>query len=386
MIVPFMNLKAFYDELQPEMDAAYQRVMSSGRYILGSEVSSFEKEFAGYCEAKQCVGVGNGLDALHLILRAYGVGENDEVIVPSNTFIATWLAVSHSGATPVPVEPDEQSYNIDPHLIEAAITPKTKAIIAVHLYGYPADMDPIMDVAKRYGLKVIEDAAQAHGAKYKGRRVGAIGDAAGFSFYPGKNLGAFGDSGAVVTNDSELADKVRILGNYGSTKKYEHEVIGFNSRLDELQAAFLRVKLKKMDEWNVRRKEVASQYLKDLKNVPGLILPQVKDWAEHAWHLFVVRYSKRDGMQKWLSESDVGSLIHYPIPPHLSGAYATVGWRQGRFAITEKIANEILSLPMGGHLPVQDVCLVIKMLTKYAVINISKEEEDPTTDTANPLL
>jgi len=346
MKIPFMDLKTYYNELKPDMDTAYQRVMNSGWYILGQEVNAFEGEFAEYCEAEHCIGVANGLDALHLILRACGVGEGDEVIVPSNTFIATWLAVSHSGATPVPVEPDEKTYNIDPKFIEAAITSRTKAIIPVHLYGQPADMDPIMAIAEKYGLKVIEDAAQAHGARYKGKRVGGIGHAAGFSFYPGKNLGAFGDGGAVVTNDAALAGKVRVLGNYGSRVKYENEVIGFNSRLDELQAAFLRVKLKKMDAWNEQRRMVALNYLEVLDDLPDLILPTTAEWAEHVWHLFVIRHPNRNELQKHLADAGIGSLVHYPVPPHLSGAYSGSESCRLGFPIAKRLAKEVLSIPI----------------------------------------
>ncbi len=277
MQVPFLNIKAQNVELKAELEAAYTRVMDSGWYILGKEVEAFEAEFASYCGVKYCVGVGNGLEALHLILRAYGIGEGDEVIVPANTYIATWLAVSYAGATPAPVEPDEKTFNINPELIEKAITKKTKAILPVHLYGQCADMDAINEIAKRRGIKVIEDAAQAHGALYKGRKAGSLGHAAGFSFYPGKNLGAIGDAGAVTTNDGELAEKIRLLRNYGSKVKYYNEVKGFNSRLDEMQAAFLRVKLKRLDEWNSRRMQIAKRYFEALKECAGLGLPYVPD-------------------------------------------------------------------------------------------------------------
>lgn len=350
MKVPFLDLRAPYLELKEELDAAYLRAMESGWYVLGREVRLFEEEFAAYCGAERCVGVANGLDALHLILRSYGIGDGDEVIVPANTYIATWLAVSYAGARPVPVEPDERTYNIDPDRLEAAMTPRTRAVIAVHLYGQPADMDPIVEVARRHGLKVIEDAAQAHGARYKGRRVGALGDAAGFSFYPAKNLGAAGDGGAVVTDDAELADRVRVLRNYGSRVKYHNEVKGLNSRLDELQAALLRVKLSRLDEWNSRRRDVAARYLEALDGVPDLALPFVPGWAEPVWHLFVARHPQRDALQRHLADSGIGTLIHYPIPPHLSGAYAGEGWESGDFPITEAMAGEILSLPMGPHL------------------------------------
>ena len=355
MSVPFLDLKSPHEELRIELRQAFERVLDSGWYILGNEVRQFEKEFAAYCEAEHCIGVGNGLEALHLILRAYGIGEGDEVIVPSNTYIATWLAASYAGATPVPVEPDEDTYNIDPALIEAAITPRTKAIIAVHLYGQPADMDPINAIAKKHSLKVIEDAAQAHGARYKGQRVGSLGDAAGFSFYPGKNLGAIGDGGAVTTNDAELAEKVRVLGNYGSRIKYHNEVKGFNSRLDEVQAAFLSVKLVKLEEWNSRRKVLANSYIEGL-NGSGLILPHVPDWADPVWHIFVIRSASRAKFQHALQASGIESMIHYPIPPHLQGAYAELGMIEGSFPIAEQIHREVMSLPIGPHL--EDVTLV----------------------------
>ncbi len=349
MKVPFLDLKAAYLESKEGLDAAYRRVMESGWYILGREVRAFEEEFAAYCQTEHCVGVGNGLDALHLILRAYGIGEGDEVIVPANTYIATWLAVSCSGAKPVPVEPDERTCNIAPELVEPAITPRTRAVIPVHLYGQPADMDPINRIAGERGLKVIEDAAQAHGALYRGKRAGSLGSAAAFSFYPAKNLGAVGDGGAVVTDDAELADKVRLLRNYGQRAKHRHEVKGFNSRLDELQAAFLRVKLSKLDEWNRRRRAVAAQYLERLDHLPALTLPFVPEWTEPVWHLFVVRHPQRDALQQYLANTGVGTQIHYPVPPHLSDAYAGEGWGRGDFPMSELLAGEALSLPMGPH-------------------------------------
>jgi len=366
MKVPFLDLKAAYQELRAELDAAYRRVMESGWYILGEEVEAFEREFAAYCGVKHCIGVGNGLDALHLILRGCGIGPGDEVIVPANTFIATWLAVSYAGAVPLPVEPNERTYNIDPQRIEAAITPRTRAIMPVHLYGQPADMDPILQIARQHGLKVIEDAAQAHGACYKGRRAGSLGDAAGFSFYPAKNLGAFGDAGAVVTNDDELADKVRILRNYGSRLKYYNEVKGFNSRLDPLQAAFLRVKLKYLDEWNERRRAVARRYLEELADIPELTLPFVPEWAEPVWHLFVVRHPRRDELQEYLARAGIGMLIHYAVPPHRSGAYAEPGRTDDNWPVTEQIANTVLSLPIGPHLEQQMQQEVISVLKAFA--------------------
>jgi dTDP-4-amino-4,6-dideoxygalactose transaminase len=364
MKVPFLELKPAYAELRDELDAAYHRVMDSGWYLLGNEIESFEAGFASYCEAGHCVAVGNGLDALHLILRAYDIGAGDEVIVPANTFIATWLAVSYAGATPVPVEPDPMTFNLDPKRIEAAITPKTKAIMPVHLYGQPADMDPIISIARKHGLKVVEDNAQAQGARYKGRRTGSLGDAAGNSFYPGKNLGAFSDAGAVTTNDGELAGRIRTLRNYGSKQKYFNDVKGFNSRLDEMQAAFLRVKLGKLDEWNDRRRNVAALYLTGLGGAANLALPFVPEWAEPVWHLFVVRHSKRDVLQQKLAAADIGTLIHYPVPPHLSGAYADGGGKRGGFPMAEALSDTVLSLPIGPHLAKEQADYVVAAAIK----------------------
>lgn len=362
-MIPFLNLKAPHEELRQEMRDALERVLNSGWYIHGTEVKQFESEFSSYCQSKYCVGVGNGLEALHLILRAFDIDEGDEVIVPANTYIATWLAVSYSGAKPIPVEPDWKTYNINPKLIESAVTERTKAIIAVHLYGQPADMDEINAIAKKYNLKVIEDAAQAHGAKYKGRKVGSLGDAAGFSFYPGKNLGAIGDGGAVTTNDESLADRIRVLSNYGSKIKYHNDVKGYNSRLDELQAAFLRAKLPVLDEWNKRRQAIADLYLSQLE-IESLILPYVPDWAEPVWHLFVVRSEQRDTLQRQLSEVGIGTMIHYPIPPHLQPAYSELGYAPGAFPISETIHSEVLSLPMGPHLGIECASKVVAKILK----------------------
>jgi dTDP-4-amino-4,6-dideoxygalactose transaminase len=360
--VPFLNMKEPYQELQAELDAAYRRVMESGWYILGEEVEAFEREFAAYCDVKYCIGVGNGLEALHLILRAAGIGEGDEVIVPTNTYIATWLAVSYAGAMPVPVEPVERTYNIDPEQIEAAITPRTKAIMAVHLYGQPADMDAINDIAARHGLQVFDDAAQAHGARYKGRRVGSLCDATGWSFYPGKNLGAFGDAGAVTTNDDRLAERVRVLRNYGSQTKYYNEVKGFNSRLDPLQAAFLRVKLSYLDEWNARRQQIARLYIEALSTNSHLLLPLVAEWAEPVWHLFVIRHPQRDQLQRYLQEHGIGTLIHYPVPPHLQEAYRELNMPQGAFPVSELIHSEVLSLPIGPQLSKAEALQVVNAI------------------------
>jgi dTDP-4-amino-4,6-dideoxygalactose transaminase len=352
-MIPFLDLKAPYLELKQELDEAIARVVSSGWFIGGGEVDQFEAEYATYCGAAHAVGVANGLDALHLALRAMDVGPGDEVIVPSNTYIATWLAVSQCGATPVPVEPDARTFNINPSLIEAAITPRTKVILPVHLYGQPADMEPILAIARKYGLRVLEDGAQAHGARYKGQRLGAHGDAVAWSFYPGKNLGAMGDGGAVTTNDPQIADRLRVLRNYGSRVKYVNEVQGYNSRLDPLQAAILRVKLAHLDEWNTRRSGVAQRYQQGLANC-RLNLPYVPDWAEPVWHLYVVQHPKRNALQQALTDAGVGTLIHYPIPPHLQQAYVQAGWTQGAFPIAERMADEVLSLPMGPALTAAD--------------------------------
>jgi len=364
-LIPFLDLKATYTELQLELDAAIKRVLDSGWYILGGEVEAFEQEYASYGEAKHCVSVANGLDALHLGLLALGVGAGDEVIVPSNTYIATWLAVSQCGATPIPVEPDAATYNIDPTRIEAAITPRTKAILPVHLYGQPCDMDPILAIARKHGLKVLEDGAQAHGAKYKGKRLGAHGDIVAWSFYPGKNLGAFGDGGAITTDDAELADRIRVLRNYGSRVKYVNDVRGFNSRLDPIHAAAMRVKLKVLDAWNARRAVIAARYKKELAGF-GITLPLVPEWAEPAWHLFVIQHPQRDTLQKRLSEAGIGTLIHYPIPPHLQQAYADAGFVKGLFPLAEQIANHCLSLPIGPHLSLASVNEVVAAIKTAA--------------------
>ncbi|MEK6753635.1 MAG: DegT/DnrJ/EryC1/StrS family aminotransferase [Chloroflexota bacterium] len=363
--IPFLDMKSPYRELKDELDHAYHRVMESGWYILGEEVEAFEQDFAAYCGAKHCIGLGNGLEALHLILRAYGIGQGDEVIVPSNTYIATWLAVSYTGATPVPVEPDLRTYNLDPQRVESAITSRTRAILPVHLYGLAADMDPLMSLADKYNLRVIEDAAQAQGARYKGRLSGNLGHAAGFSFYPGKNLGALGDAGAVVTNDESLAGQVRMLRNYGSKVKYFNDVKGYNSRLDEMQAAFLRVKLNHLNEWNERRSTLASAYLNSLSNVNDLILPFVPDWASPIWHIFPIRHPRRDDLQKYLKNGNVDTLIHYPVPPHLSKAYVEMGIPKEAFPVAETIASTELSIPMGPHMDLDAVEYIINLLKEF---------------------
>lgn len=358
MTVSFLDLQAINAKCRDELLQAVTRIVDTGWYILGAEVEAFESEYADHCEARHCVGVGNGLDALHLALCAMDVGVGDEVIVPSNTYIATWLAVSQCGATPVPVEPVEATYNIDPALIEAAITPRTKVILPVHLYGQPAQMKPILAIAREHGLRVLEDAAQAHGARYDGRRIGAHGDAVAWSFYPGKNFGALGDAGAVTSDDQELADRIRVLRNYGSSRKYINDVQGYNSRLDPIQAAALRVKLKYLDAWNAQRVEIAHQYLDGLAN-SDLILPAVADSVESVWHLFVVRSAHRNTIESKLSDAGVGSLIHYPIPPHEQEAYKNLGFSADAFPIASRMAKEVLSLPIGPHLSASDVREVI---------------------------
>lgn len=349
MKIPFLDLQAGYLELQQEIDAAVARVLQSGWYIQGPELAQFESEFASFCEARHCVGAANGLEALQLALLALGVGPGEEVIVSSNTFIATWLAVSMVGATPVPVEPDPHTHNIDPNRIEEAISTRTRVLLPTHLYGQPADLDPIIELAKRRGLRVIEDAAQAHGARYKGRRIGAHGDVVTWSFYPGKNLGAYGDGGAVTTNDASLAERVRMLGNYGSRQKYVHGERGLNSRLDPLQAAILSVKLRHLEEWNARRAAIAETYLGRLRGT-GIELPYVPEWADPAWHLFVVQSPDRDVLTEQLSKSGVQTLVHYPIPPHQQHAYADSGYAGGAFPIAERLAEQVVSLPIGPHL------------------------------------
>lgn len=373
--LPFLSLNAAYSELQSEIEAAVLTSMRTGWYILGPDVESFESDFATYCEVTHCIGVANGLDALHLALLSMGVGAGDEVIVPSNTYIATWLAVSQCGATPVPVEPDERTYNIDPNRIEAAITPNTKVILPVHLYGQPADLDPILAIARKHGLKVLEDAAQAHGARYKGKRIGAHGDVVAWSFYPGKNLGALGDGGAVTTNDPEIADRIRVLRNYGSRVKYVNEVKGFNSRLDPIQAAVLRVKLKYLDEWNARRAMIAARYQTGLSST-DLILPTTPEWAEPVWHLYVIRTPQRDALQHHLTESGIGTLIHYPIPPHLQQAYSNMSHLSGDFPIAEAIANKVLSLPIGPQLSLEQVEIVIEKIAEYCSLPPRKQIDE----------
>jgi len=367
MKVPFLDYRAVNEAHFEEYLAAVRRVLESGWYILGKEVEAFEAEYAKWVGRKYCIGVANGLDALILILEGYKalglMKDGDEVIVPSNTYIASILAVSRAGLTPVPVEPDLATYELDPALIEAAITPKTRAIMPVHLYGQCADMTRINAIAQKHGLKVIEDGAQSHGATYKGVKSGALGDAAGHSFYPGKNLGAIGDAGAVTTDDAELAQAIKALRNYGSHKKYHNLYKGFNSRLDELQAAILRVKLGYLDAENAHRQAVAQQYLSAIKN-PAIVLPQVAPGNEHVWHIFAVRCSDRDGLQNYLTRHDIGTVIHYPIPPHRQPAYAE--WSHLSLPIAETIHREILSLPMSPVLSGEEARLVVDSLNRFA--------------------
>ncbi len=367
MTVPFLDILAATDELRGEIDTVLSRVLESGVYILGPEVEAFENEFATYCGARAAIGVANGLDALRLALMAMGVGPGDEVIVPSNTYIATWLAVSECGATPVPIEPNDDTFNMDPALVQAAITARTKVILPVHLYGHPADLDPILEIARRHGLRVLEDGAQAHGARYKERRIGSHGDAVAWSFYPGKNLGAIGDAGALTTNDLDLADRVRVLRNYGSRKKYVNEVKGLNSRLDPLQAAVLRVKLRVLDDWNARRSRLAARYMAGLAG-SGLRLPTVAADVSPVWHLFVVRHSKRDELQSQLAHAGIATLIHYPIPPHLQAAYASKNIRATLLPIASRMASEVLSLPIGPQLTDTSVDFVLSVLSDLALL------------------
>lgn len=357
--IPFLNLGDQVRELRAEIDEAIARVLPSGWYLLGPELEAFEVEWAAYTGATYTVGVASGLEALHLCLRAYGIGAGDEVIVPSNTYIATWLAVSHAGATPVPVEPDEPVYNIDPTKIEAAITPKTKAIIPVHLYGHPVDIDPVLEIARRHNLRVIEDAAQAHGALYKGRRIGGHGDAIAWSFYPTKNLGALGDAGAITTNDEGFAQALKCLRNYGSRVRYICDVKGYNSRLEELHAAILRVKLRHLDEWNERRRAVARQYHEAFSGLP-LILPVEREWARHVYHLFVIRTARREELRMHLEQAGIGTIIHYPVAPYEQAAYAGLGLCAEALPIAHRIHQEVLTLPCGPQLSAEEVECVIQ--------------------------
>ncbi|HRO24292.1 MAG TPA: DegT/DnrJ/EryC1/StrS family aminotransferase, partial [Promineifilum sp.] len=342
MEIPFVDLRAQYRQIQNEVDPAVLAVMQRGDFILGGAVTEFEKAFAAYCGARYCIGVDSGYSALELIIRAYDIGPGDEVITAANTFIATTLGISNAGATPVLVDCDPETYNIDVNKIEAAITPRTKAIMPVHLYGQPADMDVIRAIARKHNLYVFEDAAQASGARYKGRMAGSLGDAAAFSFYPGKNLGAYGDGGAVTTNDADIAEKIRLLRNIGQKVKYFHEIKGFNNRLDTMQAAVLGVKLPYLNDWNASRRRAAATYADLLVDLP-IITPTTADYAEHIFHLYVVRVSDREALMEYLKKAGVATGLHYPIPIHLQPAYAELGYKPGDFPITEAYAETIVS-------------------------------------------
>ena len=346
MKIPFLSFDGMHLPIKQDLKNAFEKFLESNWFVLGKNVEAFQKEYASFNDVKYCIGVSNGLDALHIALKTLKVGEGDEVIVPSNTYIATVLPVSYVGATPVFVEPDINTYNIDPKRIEAAITSKTKAIMPVHLYGQACEMEPIMAIAKKHNLFVVEDNAQAHGAAYKEKLTGSWGDINGTSFYPGKNLGALGDAGAVTTNDAELAQQAMALRNYGSKKKYYNDVIGFNMRLDECQAGFLSVKLKYLKEWTEQRQEIAGWYNDSLKDIDDLILPSVAKNATHVYHIYLVRTQHRDKLQNYLADNDIGTLIHYPISPHLQKAYQHLGFKRGDFPIAEEIADTCLSLPI----------------------------------------
>lgn len=364
MQIPFVSFEVMHREIEQEVKNKFNEVYEKNWFIGGNELAEFEKEFAEYCGTQYCVGCGNGLDALLLILRGYGIGKGDEVIVPSNTFIATVLAVSYAGATPVLVEPDIGNYNIDPSKIEEKISDKTKAIIAVHLYGQPASMKEIIKIASKYNLKVIEDAAQAHGATYNGKKTGHLGDAAGFSFYPGKNLGALGDAGAVVTDDKVLADKIRALGNYGSDYKYHHIYQGYNTRLDEMQAAFLRIKLKRLDLWNAERNRVADLFMEKINN-PLITLPQKMNEATHVFHIFAIRCKKRERLVEYLNHHGIQTNKHYPIPIHMQEAYANWGLGEGSFPIAEEISNTELSIPLFYGMKESEINYIIEVLNRF---------------------
>lgn len=346
MKVPFVDLAPSHRQIEAELDAAWRSVRDGGHFILGTEVEKFQARFARYCETEFAIGVGNGLDAIAFILQALQIGPGDEVIVPANTFIATWLAVTKVGAHPVAADCDPATGNIDPGAVQAAVTDRTRAVIPVHLYGRPAELSELGAIAARAGIHLIEDAAQAHGARYDGRRIGSFGIAAAFSFYPTKNLGALGDGGAVTTNDRAIADKVRRLGNYGSKTKYHHEIAGANSRLDELQAAFLSVKLARLDEWNAERRRIAESYTVALQPVPGLHVPPPSNHIESVYHLYTVRTTERDRLAAALSSDGVQTVIHYPRPPHLQPAFADLGHKEGAFPVAERVSREILSLPL----------------------------------------
>lgn len=366
MNVPFLDVKQTYLAIQEEIDAAIKGVLQSGRYILGENVEYFEQEFAAYCGCKFCIGVASGLDALYLLLKAYDIGPGDDVIIPANTYIATALAVSSTGAKPVLVEPDPLTCNIDPSKIKEAITDSTKAVLAVHLYGQTADMYRIRKICRKHDIKLFEDAAQAHGALHHGIKAGALGDAAGFSFYPGKNLGAFGDAGAVTTDNPDIAEYVRVARNYGSSKKYYNSIKGINSRLDEIQAAVLRVKLKYLDQWNRRRADIARLYLESLNFRRERFRPPVTgEGNTHVWHVFTVQSDRRNDLQTYLSRKGIGTLIHYPVPPYSQTAYAELNKLKNNYPISNAISKQILSLPIGPHLTREQVDYVCEIVNAF---------------------
>lgn len=364
MNIPFSTVKYMHDNIKLEMKAAFERCYDSAWFIQGKEYDNFEKEFAEYCGTKYCIGVGTGMDAIYLSLKALDIGEGDEVIVPSHTFIATALAVIYAGATPVFCEVDINSYNINYQNIEKYITAKTKAIIAVHLYGQMAEMDSICEIAKKHNIYVIEDSAQSHGATYKGKKAGSFGITAAFSFYPGKNLGALGDGGAVVTNNKDIADKIHALGCYGSETKYHHDYKGINSRLDEMQAAFLRVKLRHLDLWTLERQKIAHKYLKGINN-PKIILPNITDNCTHVWHLFVIRTEKRDELQQYLKNKGIGTLVHYPIPMHLQKSFTDLGYKKGDLSIAEEVSSTVLTLPLYIGMKDEEIKYIIDIINKF---------------------
>ena len=361
-MISFLDLKAINARYKDEIKARIDGVLDSGWYLLGEQNKKFESNFAAYCGARYCIGCANGLDALRLIIKAYGFGKGDEIIAPANTYIASILAITDNGCSPVLVEPDLDTYNINPDLIEAKITDKTKAILVVHLYGQAVKMDKIWALAKKYNLKIIEDSAQAHGAYYNDKRVGSLGDASGFSFYPGKNLGALGDGGAVTTNDEALAQKIRALANYGSHKKYENIYQGLNSRLDEIQAAVLDVKLKYLDSDNAKRKEIAQYYLQNIKN-PLISLPQTYSENSHVWHVFVARVKDRARFQNYLNDNGIQTIIHYPIPPHKQECYKELNHLS--FKITEQIHSEIISIPISPVMSDNEIQKVVEVINSY---------------------
>ena len=371
-IIPFLDLKVAYQELKLEIDSKISNVLASGHYVFGPELEAFEVEWANYCEADYAIGVANGLDAIIIALRALEIGPGDEVIVPSNTYLATWLAVTAVGAIPIPVEPNLLTYNIDTEKILLAITDRTRAILPVHLYGHPADIDQILEIGHQHGLYVIEDAAQAHGACYKGKKIGGHGDAVCWSFYPGKNLGAFGDAGGITTNNKDLAERISVLRNYGSKKKYVNDTTGVNSRLDPIQAAVLRIKLKYLNEWNLRRSAVANNYSNALAGTKFL-LPFVSSETNSAWHQYVIRVSDRDALQKKLATLGISTLIHYPIPPHMQQAYNSLVIPPQSLPIAKELAEQVLSLPIGPHIALNDVEYISKKLvelsTDFSLLN-----------------